>query len=650
MQQPSDTAPPNRSSALLAPLSDWFRSGDKVLRFAVLGAVGCVVGAVLGELLLLATRQPVVTVSPQAVCLLIDCSGSMFFDAPPGRPLGQKVREVKSAAREFVERQKDNLKRDRIAVLGFGSMVHVAAGLSGDADELARAIRGLDDRGNTAMHEALGAAAQELQLSNMPEEFRKQSPIRSILLFTDGQPDNESAALEAARSCRDQGIKIVAIGTGDAKMAYLEQITGNPKLVFHSDAGNFGEGFEKAEQAIYGPSLVESTGTQAGFFAELLRIGGWTALVALGVALALIIGQNLYLHRTPLTAQEALIGILGGLGAGIVGGAAGQLFLAAAFVTAKIPVLGTILGWLIKPLGRILGWAILGVLLGRGLAFFVPNLEPRRACIGGGIGGAAAAVAFLMASLLSDVVGRFLGAAILGAFIGMMIALMEAVFRKLWLEVRYGQKEVVRVSLGAVPVRIGSDNRTCTIWARGARPLAVQYQVVEGRVMCLDYATETSTVVQPGDQRVIGHVTVTVRAAHEKAAAASADAAIAAPVPAAPAAPPPARIKSPSTPPVSPAPAAPAPPAPAPAAVAPGATLPAPPPHKRAAPAADTPQPKPAAPAAPTAPATPVAPATPAGSPLAPPPPPRKKQQSPPAPGGQPRSIRPVPPPEKRES
>jgi len=326
MQQPSDTAPPNRLAALLAPLSAWFRSGDKVLRFAVLGAVGCVVGAVLGELLLLATRQPVVTASPQAVCLLIDCSGSMFFDVG-SHTIGHKMREVKTAATDFVERQKDNLKRDRIAVVGFGSAVHLAAPLSSDPQQLTRAIRGLDDRGNTAMHTALHEAAQELRLSEMPEEFRAQSPARSILLFTDGQPDDEAAALEAARACRTQDIKIVAIGTGDAKMAYLEQITGNPKLVFHSDAGNFNEGFEKAEQAIYGPSLVESTGTQAGFFAELLRIGGWTALVALGVALALIIGQNLYLHRTPLTAQEALIGILGGLGAGIVGGAAGQLFL-----------------------------------------------------------------------------------------------------------------------------------------------------------------------------------------------------------------------------------------------------------------------------------------------------------------------------------
>jgi len=131
MQQPSDTAPPNRLAALLAPLSAWFRSGDKVLRFAVLGAVGCVVGAVLGELLLLATRQPVVTASPQAVCLLIDCSGSMFFDVG-SHTIGHKMREVKTAATDFVERQKDNLKRDRIAVVGFGSAVHLAAPLSSD--------------------------------------------------------------------------------------------------------------------------------------------------------------------------------------------------------------------------------------------------------------------------------------------------------------------------------------------------------------------------------------------------------------------------------------------------------------------------------------------------------------------------------------
>ncbi|HVX62016.1 MAG TPA: hypothetical protein VHC19_15470, partial [Pirellulales bacterium] len=71
-------------SSLLGSLKE-----PKLLRFALLGAVGCAVGALLGELLLAATRP---ASAAQAVCLLIDCSGSMQNGGEGG---GQKLREVK---------------------------------------------------------------------------------------------------------------------------------------------------------------------------------------------------------------------------------------------------------------------------------------------------------------------------------------------------------------------------------------------------------------------------------------------------------------------------------------------------------------------------------------------------------------------------
>ena len=265
-------------------------------------------------------------------------------------------------------------------------------------------------------------------------------------------------------------------------------------------------------------------------------------------------------------------------------------------------------------MGRIAGWAILGALVGRGLAFFVPNLDPRRAWMAGGLGGGCAAVVFLIASLLGDIVGRLLGAALLGAFLGAAVALVETLFRQWWLEVRMGQKEVVHVSLGPTPVRIGSDNRACTIYARGARPLAAQYQVVDNRVMYLDYAAETSTAVEVGDQRTIGHVTVTVQG---KASAARENEGDVAAEPGKPAkvmaaAPPPPRPKSKSAASADTAPAS----------------------GPRTAP------PPPAKPAAAPAPSKPLAsssgspPPSAAGPILSAPPPPK------------PRSIRPIPPPD----
>lgn len=569
----------------------------KLVRFALLGALGCVAGAVLGELLLAATRP---SPAAQVVGLLIDCSGSMLNG---GEGRGQKLREVKLAASNFVGRHAT--ADDQIAVLGFGTRVHRAAKLGANSEQLREAIDELYDGGGTAMDLGLQAAADDLA-----KAIDKSVP-RSILLFTDGMPDDANAALAAARACRDQQIRIVAIGTGDADDDYLARLTGDPQLVFRANSGRFEEGFKQAERAIYGGSLVESS-VRSGFVSSLLRTAGWTALAAWGASLALVIGQNLYVHRASLTIREGLIATAGGLGAGIVGGVAGQLPYALVSAAANLPTIGPLLAWTVLPLGRIAGWAILGGLVGRGLALFIPNFESRRSILGGAAGGAMGAIGFLVASLLGDVAGALVGAAILGGAIGLMLALVEAAYRQAWLEVRYGLKETITVTLGAEPVRIGSDSRACHVYARGARGLAYQYKWEAGRVVCVDYATEISEVVAPDSSKEIGGVTVTVRASRQEApsnadgAGRSSTAGMTIPPP------PPAKTARPSAP-------------PPPGALTPGAKTPARSPVAPPPPPAIPPTSK--APAS-ASPATPL-PATPGAPrvirPVPPPPPPHKK-------------------------
>jgi Ca-activated chloride channel family protein len=584
-------------------------SDPKLRRFALLGAGGCFVGALLGQVLLAATRGK--AGPSRAICLLIDASGSMTNEGI------DKLREVRRAATGFVERRQGGL--DLIAVVAFGSQPHRLTSLINDQNTLKRAVQEVSDGGSTAMDAALSKAVSTLD--DVPAEQRGAQLPRSILLFTDGKPDNPPATLAAARGCREANIQLVAIGTGDADTDYLGQLTGDPKLVFHCDTGGFDEAFKAAEKVIGGGSLVESTDAHQGFFRSLAATAGWTALVALGLSLALVAGQNLYVHRAALTANEALVVSGGGLAAGLAGGVVAQVPYYV--VTAAA---GSALGWLVSPLGRVAGWAILGALVGRGLAWFVPNLDPRRALAGGAAGGVAGAVAFLVLSLVGETAGRLLGAALLGAAIGLMLAFVEAAFRQAWLEVRYGLKEVITVSLGDKPVRIGSDGRACQVYARGAAPLAFQYRLEAGNVICVDYATESSTVAEPGDEKMIGAVTVTVRASRQTAEA---------PVGVATTAPPPRIARS----------ATPAPPGTvAPSAAAPGRVLTAPPPRS-AAPRTDVP---PAA-ASPTsdgksssAPAFGLHPLT------APPPPvPKPTRERPPAPSdsGNPHAVRPIPPP-----
>ena len=67
---------------------------------------------------------------------------------------------------------------------------------------------------------------------------------------------------------------------------------------------------------------------------------------------------------------------------------------------------------------------------------------------------------------------------ILGFCIGAMVALVEAAFRRAWLEVRFGARETITVTLGAEPVKIGNDAKACTVWARGAAPVALRFFVL----------------------------------------------------------------------------------------------------------------------------------------------------------------------------
>jgi len=269
-------------------------------------------------------------------------------------------------------------------------------------------------------------------------------------LFTDGQPDDQLTASLAAAAARSQNINIVAVATGGADVDYLAQITGDRALVLPAKSGNFDQAFQKAEKAIFDRQLVESQGSGAyGLGLSVLRIGVWAGLMTLGLAIALVIGQNRYLKRRWLTWQEGIASIILGLLTGLAAGAIGQILFVP---VATIPVL--------ESAGRVTGWIILGGLTGLGMSLFVPNLKPRRALIGGALGGLLGAAGFLgSAAVFGDVVGRLSGAAILGFFIGLMIALIEQLSRNAWwLTVHWSDSvEQTKVALGNTPIILGSS-------------------------------------------------------------------------------------------------------------------------------------------------------------------------------------------------
>jgi hypothetical protein len=254
---------------------------------------------------------------------------------------------------------------------------------------------------------------------------------------------------------------------------------------------------------VYEFTLEPLPPTPNRFWGIVLMQALWTALLSLGLAFALVIGQNRYLRRKWLLPRQGVLLFIGATAVGVIAGGIGQVLF------------GTIGRWeAIAQVARVAGWTLLGALLGWGMGYFIPNLSTKRAAWAGAAGGLVGAVAFLYSSQLgSDALGRLLGATILGSCIGAMIALAEAVFREAWLEIHYGPRESRTVSLGRQPVTIGSNPELCTVLARGAPAVALRYTLCDGRITCEDVAAYKTLDVTPGDRRTVGNLDVVVCAA-----------------------------------------------------------------------------------------------------------------------------------------
>jgi von Willebrand factor type A domain len=391
----------------------------------------------------------------------------------------------------------------------------------------------------------------------------------------------------------------------------------------------------KSAEAPAPPAIqsVQSSGQfAAGSEGKLtLAIGVWTGAISALVCLVLLGGQHHYLRGSLPSLGGIAAGLLGGLVVGTAGGAAGQ----GLFMLSSAMVF------------RVLGWALLGGMAGAGLSFFIPNMKWFLGLAGGAIGGAVGAMGYIaVTAVAGDQVGRLVGGLLLGFCIGLMVAIVEAAFRRAWLEVRYG-REIISVNLGPEPVKVGGDAKACTVWARGAAPIALRFFLREGKVICDDATMRRESPVGDGFAKEVGNVTVTVRTGSGAVAAppmppppaptsrkATVDDDFELPMPilmsppvAKPQAAMPAKPPSPpppvAKPPAPPAPVAAKPPAPPPKPPAPPMPLAA----KPSAPPAPPPMAPPAPPAKPPAPPAPVA----AKPPVAPPAPPKPSAPAAPA-------------------
>ncbi len=242
-----------------------------------------------------------------------------------------------------------------------------------------------------------------------------------------------------------------------------------------------------------------------------LLVGCWTAVLALALSFAIVMGQNKLMRRRILSASSALRLLRGSLIAGLVSGAISQYLFS---VGAQVLFAGNKnIVWLLKG-GQVAGWMAMGALLGWGLAFSIPNLPKAKAAAAGFLGGALGGVAFLFAvSSLGELAGRMIGASLLGLSIGGIVAIMERMAREAALVVHWDENERTVINLGADPVILGSSPEAHLYLPaeKGFPPQTAVVTFIDGVVEMENLMSETRHSLYNGNKLEIGSLVIEIQ-------------------------------------------------------------------------------------------------------------------------------------------
>ncbi len=167
-----------------------------------------------------------------AVYLVIDCSGSMA---------GDKLAEARKGAIDFSSEAL--VKRYAIGMISFASEANHICEPRQELANVQRHLPGLEAGGSTNM--ASGIKLATVKLTGRPAP-------RAMVVITDGMPDHEEKALDAAREAKEQGIDIMTVGTDDADREFLEKLASRKDLVVVVKSEKLGQGITSAAGMLSG--------------------------------------------------------------------------------------------------------------------------------------------------------------------------------------------------------------------------------------------------------------------------------------------------------------------------------------------------------------------------------------------------------------
>lgn len=153
------------------------------------------------------------TLFPDEVYILIDCSSSMAD--------GTKMDQAKKGAIGFAEEA--HQKGYAVGLITFAEKAEHVLPPQTKTRALFECIKSLNAGGSTNMTAALEIAVDELRHVTKGRE-------KVICVVTDGEPNNVETALAVAREAHRMRIDILAIGTDDANLDFLEELATRKEL------------------------------------------------------------------------------------------------------------------------------------------------------------------------------------------------------------------------------------------------------------------------------------------------------------------------------------------------------------------------------------------------------------------------------------
>lgn len=159
---------------------------------------------------------------PAVVYLLVDCSGSMA---------GEKIIQAKQGALDFARTAVR--KGYRVGLVDFGDAAHLICEPTRDVSVIAGGVEKISVTGSTNLTDALNMASGRL--------LRKKGS-RTLLVATDGCPNDPASALEVAREMKKDKIEILAISTPDADQNFLSEFVSRKDLNLKVENSEFRKG------------------------------------------------------------------------------------------------------------------------------------------------------------------------------------------------------------------------------------------------------------------------------------------------------------------------------------------------------------------------------------------------------------------------